>query len=213
MEHDDAIRFQAAERYVAGELPPAERDAFEEHFFDCRECAEEVRWEQIFAANARALSRDHAAVRPAKWWEAWLERLRIQPALALSLAANFALAIGFAYLMTVAIGGGGGPRFVPAFFAPGPARAAQEAKAIPAGAPAFAVHFPAPDRPSSSYFYEIIGAQGTREAANSLKASAGEGDLWLEVPVHHLPQGVHTLIVRGDPASEVIARFRFLTTR
>jgi len=57
MAHDEAIRSQAAERYVAGELAPAERDAFEEHFFDCPECAEEVRWELVFAANARALLR------------------------------------------------------------------------------------------------------------------------------------------------------------
>ena len=49
MEHHEAVRSRAAERYVARELPPAERDAFEQHFFDCPECAQEVQFEQAFA--------------------------------------------------------------------------------------------------------------------------------------------------------------------
>src|SRR5579862_9461649 len=53
MEHDDAIRLHAAERYVARELSADEQDAFEEHFFDCPECAESVRFELTFRANMR----------------------------------------------------------------------------------------------------------------------------------------------------------------
>ena len=53
MDHETAIALQAAERYCAGALSDEERDMFEEHFFMCGECAEEVRWEKIFAANAR----------------------------------------------------------------------------------------------------------------------------------------------------------------
>jgi len=54
LDHKDFIELQAAERYVAGELSPDLRDHFEEHFFTCPECAEEVRWEKMFAANAKA---------------------------------------------------------------------------------------------------------------------------------------------------------------
>ena len=61
MDHEIAIEIRAAERYCCGELTPEERDQFEEHFFLCRECAEEVRWEQIFAANAKAVLREQAA--------------------------------------------------------------------------------------------------------------------------------------------------------
>ena len=55
MEHDWATRLVAAERYLLGELSDAERDQFEEHFFDCPACAEEVRAGAIFEANARAV--------------------------------------------------------------------------------------------------------------------------------------------------------------
>ena len=43
MNHDDAIGVQATERYLLDELPDQERDAFEEHYFGCAACADDVR--------------------------------------------------------------------------------------------------------------------------------------------------------------------------
>jgi hypothetical protein len=43
MNHEEAIRSQAAAGYLLGDLTPEERDAFEEHYFDCRECGDAVR--------------------------------------------------------------------------------------------------------------------------------------------------------------------------
>jgi anti-sigma factor RsiW len=43
MSHDQAVATMAAERYLLDELPEAERDAFEEHYFSCPECADDVR--------------------------------------------------------------------------------------------------------------------------------------------------------------------------
>ena len=57
MDHETATSGRLAERYVAGELTDAEREQFEAHFFDCPACAEEVRCEQEFAANLRAVLR------------------------------------------------------------------------------------------------------------------------------------------------------------
>lgn len=53
MDHDEALRLQAAVKYVLGELPEVERDSFEEHYFDCGECALDVRAAAAFADNAR----------------------------------------------------------------------------------------------------------------------------------------------------------------
>lgn len=53
MDHLEAVRLRAAERYVLKQLTAAEADAFEEHFFSCPECAEEVRWIAMFEDNAR----------------------------------------------------------------------------------------------------------------------------------------------------------------
>src|SRR5437762_5363827 len=42
MTHEEAIQEQATERYMLGHLPPNERDAFEEHYFGCAVCADDV---------------------------------------------------------------------------------------------------------------------------------------------------------------------------
>src|ERR1017187_5200767 len=116
MEHDEAIRSHAAERYAAHELSPAEQDAFEGHFFDCEECADEVRFELTFTANVRAVSREqraerHPAPEPpsATFWEKWRDRLRLRPALAFSFAAIFVWAAGFEYVVLPGTHEPGGP--------------------------------------------------------------------------------------------------------
>jgi anti-sigma factor RsiW len=43
MNHREAVETLALERYLLGEMADQERDAFEEHFFSCAECAEDAR--------------------------------------------------------------------------------------------------------------------------------------------------------------------------
>jgi hypothetical protein len=43
MTHAEATKTFASERYILGEMSEHERDAFEEHFFSCTECADDVR--------------------------------------------------------------------------------------------------------------------------------------------------------------------------
>jgi hypothetical protein len=43
MTHDEAVKDGATERYVLDEMTDEERDAFEEHYFECAVCAEDVR--------------------------------------------------------------------------------------------------------------------------------------------------------------------------
>src|SRR5580704_13315655 len=54
MEHTQAIQLKAAERYVLGELPRDLREQYEEHFFSCVECAEELNLAAAFVENSRA---------------------------------------------------------------------------------------------------------------------------------------------------------------
>ena len=42
MNHEEAMKAQTTERYLLGDLPENERDAFEEHYFECAICADEV---------------------------------------------------------------------------------------------------------------------------------------------------------------------------
>jgi len=54
MEHHDAVRTLAAERYLLEEMSDPEREEFEAHFFECPACAESVRTGAALADAARA---------------------------------------------------------------------------------------------------------------------------------------------------------------
>ena len=53
MNHSEAVDRMIAERYLLDELDADERDAFEEHLFDCPECALEVRAGTAFVSEAK----------------------------------------------------------------------------------------------------------------------------------------------------------------
>jgi hypothetical protein len=79
MDHNLASETYAAERYLLGEMPLEERDEFEEHFFSCRVCGEDVQTASVFIANAKALFRERdlqtsPALKNAKLWRDWLKR-------------------------------------------------------------------------------------------------------------------------------------------
>ena len=73
MNHEQAMKDQATERYLLGELPENERDAFEEHYFECMMCADEVKSAFAFKDAVRASRAVHDEVaarrtaRKAKW--------------------------------------------------------------------------------------------------------------------------------------------------
>lgn len=58
MDHTQAIEGKFTERYLLGDLTPAQRDQFEEHFFDCAICADDVQFGAVFVDNARAVLRE-----------------------------------------------------------------------------------------------------------------------------------------------------------
>lgn len=70
MDHNEALASKATERYMLDELPPEERDAFEEHFFDCSECAFDVRSavQMVDALGKTANVVDLDSRRKWSWW-------------------------------------------------------------------------------------------------------------------------------------------------
>jgi hypothetical protein len=54
MNHEQAVEEMATERYLLDELSPELRDAFEEHMFECQECALDVRAASVFLTEAKA---------------------------------------------------------------------------------------------------------------------------------------------------------------
>jgi len=54
MDHDQAQATNAAERYLLGEMSEPERFDFESHYFECKECAGDVRAVHAFAEGVKA---------------------------------------------------------------------------------------------------------------------------------------------------------------
>jgi len=57
MTHDQIRVAKFIERYVLHKLTPAERQAFQEHFFECEECFQETNVAARFIAGVRDASR------------------------------------------------------------------------------------------------------------------------------------------------------------
>ena len=91
MNHQDGLQEMAVERYLLGELSGASLDSFEEHLFECSECAMDVKTGVIFIDGARtelgaprrvAVKREETAPRWTSWFTSpWI----LAPALAACL--------------------------------------------------------------------------------------------------------------------------------
>lgn len=53
MDHTEAVRLSIVEKYLLNELSPQMRDAFEEHYFDCKECVTDLQATTAFMDAAR----------------------------------------------------------------------------------------------------------------------------------------------------------------
>ena len=71
-------REDTAERYLLGEMTEADREQYEEHFFSCADCAEDVRTTAAFLDDVKRQVAPTAATRPARL--AAVEPIRPRPA-------------------------------------------------------------------------------------------------------------------------------------
>jgi hypothetical protein len=212
MDHEQAVKMHAAERYLLDELSPEERSDFEEHYFLCLECADEVRSVFTFADNATAVMQDEARTvrratvrqrRSSNWW-AWL-----WPAYAAPVAAGLLLAL------TV---------YQSALVIPGLKRDladATQARVIPSSVarPATRGDDPVvevssqdvfvqltldinPVAPVSSYSCEVSDQSGSLEFSVPAKVSAGTGSLNLLLPVSRLKPGRHVIRLKTGSSTE-----------
>jgi hypothetical protein len=103
MNHNEAKQLQAAEKYLLGELSRTQREEYEEHYFDCAECAVDLKAVAVFADNAREVLRQEkvnsvvtgrAPVRGG--WFGWLKPIVAVPAFAVLL-----LVIGYQNTFTI----------------------------------------------------------------------------------------------------------------
>ncbi|MBI4876476.1 MAG: hypothetical protein HY822_17715 [Acidobacteria bacterium] len=195
--------------------------AFEAHYFECGDCAADVKTTSHFVANAQAwfetqrapARRNAAAASPGSALWGWFRPVWLSPA----LATVFAVLAGYSWLVTIP-----GLRQERAasgaveVFQPVVLRAQLRGEEAPVvrvapGSPAVITLNIESDREYPGYEIEILNASG---ATISKVAAPGWPTINLRLPPALSGNGTHTVIVRGgsDEHPE-IGRYRFQLVR
>src|ERR1700685_3142463 len=104
MDHEGVVRQKLTERYLLGELDDQARQEFEEHYFDCPDCALDVRAGALFVEQSKAVLAEESQPVPAglqsktparPGWFAWFRPAFAAPVMALLLAV-----VGYQNLVT-----------------------------------------------------------------------------------------------------------------
>ena len=227
MDHIEAVNKQAVERYLLGQMPDAEIDAFEKHFFECGTCADEVESGVLFQENARAafppVPQPATAVkrnwlsdrlshrlshRLSQWWTT---PAFAAPALAAGLlAAAVVYQAGFVIpALRQELASAQAPQVPQAVVSfllksatRGQARGEEKPFLIPTGAPSFLVQMDLDDISFAQYRCALYDNAGAFRWSVDGQAPPPGGQLNVVIPVAGLKPGVYTLKVRGVRGSQ-----------
>lgn len=224
MDHKSAIKNHTAERYLLGELNDVERDAYEEHFFSCMDCAEEVKLASEFMETAKKVVREELDApmekeplrrsgRPRSFsWESLFQPLfKPLPVLACSLLIA---ALGFAiYQNRIAnsrlsrTAANSPTPAVAQLLAPAPflleeARDGGITIVTVSRKRAFALQFDIVDSKYDSYRAEVLTQSNVSKASLDISPKESTHPVRMVIPAGVLSTGTYTLVIRGVNSHE-----------
>jgi hypothetical protein len=226
MNHAEAVRLSLVEKYLLDELGPELRDEFEEHYFDCSECAVDLRAASAFLDAAMAELSAAPAMKPApspakKPWFAWLWT----PAFVVPALAACLLVIAYQNLVIFprfrnALAELRSPEILPVVsLVGGNSRGGVTPAITLAGAHAFLVSIDIPTQERfSSYSCLLYSPAGALAWRVLVSAEEAKDAVSIRVPAKWTTAGSYTLAVLGNtgPSSEngvELARYRFTLTQ
>jgi hypothetical protein len=219
MNHDEAVREQAVERYLLGELAQDVRARFEEHLFDCAICAADLKTGAVFVDALRSDRQPADASKPdlrivpkrtAPWLRPWLvpalaasllvvayQNILVLPAMRRAAAVTQAPAVmNNVILANIDARGGDIPKVA---------------------APALGSFLLSVDIPSkgdyASYICLLYNASGDRLWQMPITVQQVENTVSLRVPTDRAASGANELRILGVPAAGgspvEVGRYRF----
>ena len=220
MTHDEAIREQAAERYLLGELSEEARAQFEDHFFDCPTCAADITAGsqmldalRIEASYAGSPARELHVVpkRTSSFWtRPWLV-----PALAASLLViAYQNVLELPHLRSQAAAAQSPAVTNNVILANIDARGASTTTVIAPAHGSFLLSVDIPSRPDyTSYICALYNASGERLWQVPVTAQQAENTVSLVVPTDKAAPNTNELRILGVPPSGgapvQVGRYRF----
>jgi hypothetical protein len=210
MDHTEAVDTQAVEKYVLREMTENEALAFEEHFFTCKECADDVAAESIFVDTAR----DVFAVAESKESKpeprpSFGEQLRAllsvfsRPAVLACATAAFAVVTIYQGMFVIpSLRSAAQPQQLFAYHLKETVRGSNQSIVIPAGASGVTLSFePRWEQRPAKYSCVLETENGTRLASFDVAPPAPGEPILILVPASSLRSGSVVLQIYGQPPS------------
>lgn len=197
MTHDEAKKSMAAEAYILDDLEPAERNAFEEHFFDCTACTADVLDAASVADGVRTETTN--VVPFPHHYSRWVAAAAAVAAVGIGLSSQYAPQIASLWHRTPA------PIGQPArVIAPDQeielemTRAAQRKYVIRGDRPT-AIDFTIPpqDVPPATYICELRDAAGILVKGRTVSQREADEMVGISLPPHALHTGEYNVVIRG----------------
>jgi hypothetical protein len=213
MDHNEAIATQATERYLLGELGPEVRDQFEEHLFECQQCAVDLRAAAIFVEQSKVVLDTVEVPRkpvPASGW-GWMQWLR--PAVVIPTMATLLAVIGYQE-MSKSARPIEGPQLVSSLsLVAANARGANTQEAsLSRGKPLIVFVDVPPVAQAGSYAVDFHNPTGSLLWTLPVSAEAAKDTLALQIPAVQGPVGTYSLVIRAIDAggqSTEVAHYPF----
>jgi hypothetical protein len=201
MDHDYAVKSEACEKYLLGELSPELRDAYEDHYFSCAECAIQLRSAVETFGASRQIFAEQRAVAAVPLPAGWLDWLR--PAFAAPVLAALLLLVGYQNFVTIPLlKQSTGPRVMQMFTlitANSRGDAVLEVNATPNQPLGLYVDMPL-DSVYSAYHLQLQDPAGKATPLRSVSEEEAQKTVVVAINPGITP-GAYTLVISGQPKS------------
>jgi hypothetical protein len=225
MNHQDALQEMAVERYLLGELSGASLDTFEEHLFECPECAIDVKTGLTFIDAARVelnVPRRVATVADVKSASRWTSWFRNPWVLAPALAACL-LALSFQTFvlqprMKLEVARAQAPAVLnPLVLANAGARGDSVPEIVAPEHGSFVISLDVPTAGGfSSYLCSLHATDGSLLWQTTISPEQARDALLINMPTDKVKDGLNSFLIQGLSAKgssggtlEDLARYRF----
>jgi hypothetical protein len=226
MDHSEASRLKAAEKYISGELPSDLRDQFEEHYFDCAECAKDLKALATFVTAGRIVFEEEAAAKVALrqqqteriGWFSWLRPIIAVPAIAaLAAVVVFQSAVTIPELKHRIATGPAAQVYESSFRLQGTTRGESISTVTVHRKESFALDFDfTPSRIFHSYKGNLVDPSGQIVLTFTISGEQANKELHLAVPAATVqPEKYHLLFtgengaISSDPKANEVQRLSF----
>jgi hypothetical protein len=218
MTHQQALDTMAAERYLLDEMTELEKHAFEEHYFDCSDCATEVRLGERVRVEVRSTRNlDSKMVEPSARDSNVIEFNKRpawrRPSILLPWAAAATIALAASYQSLVVVPGlrqAVSPQALSPVILREATRGALPVVNVVQGQRFITLGVDVISQSTKNVRYELRDAAGGTILSGRTPFPQSGAPLLLLLPADELGQGRHTLIVRdADSSSAPLGEYSF----